>query len=92
MRYYSMFAMRPGGIMAGSERELQGRCRVRVVAVLMFRRVFGHEPTESWGLDGVTAWAGDRRGNWIHVDQQNRDMTPVALLPQFAASLQGGAQ
>jgi hypothetical protein len=67
--------------------------RIRVVAVVIFRKWFGREPHESWGVDGFMAEARDRQGRFIQVEQFDaleiyRNLAlngsrPVALLPEI---------
>lgn len=60
--------------------------KIRVVACVMFRKWFGHPSIEHWYRDGFMAEAWDgkgrRRGNIMQVEQINRDMRPIALLPE----------
>lgn len=81
-RYTATFS-RPGGVMG--ELEVDSRLRGKAVAIVMFRKWFGSGPNqigEHWG----TAWAEDRRGNLVTVDQVNNfSLWPVRrglLLPE----------
>ena len=58
--------------------------RIRLFALLMFRRYFGRPAASCWHKDGFMAEAfaePDFRGRSVMVEQINRDMTPIALLP-----------
>lgn len=92
MRTFTFVSVRHGGLIDSDERECHSPLRIRAVAVVVFRKWFGREPHRSWGKDGEIGCASDRQGREILVTQRNRDLTPVALLPQFAGSLQGGAR
>ena len=56
------------------------------VAVLMFRKWFGHEPDKSWFWKGNMAQASDRLGNVVEIDQhQSGPLRVVKYDPAFAA-------
>jgi hypothetical protein len=71
VREYTFLARRPGGYMNWPGKYVAGSARPRVVAVLLFRRWFGREPTSSWSWDGHMAQAEDERGNLIEITQVN---------------------
>jgi hypothetical protein len=45
--------------------------RIRAVAALMFRRIFGRAPSFQWHVEGRAAEAWDDHGNRLHVAQLN---------------------
>lgn len=83
LRTYQFDALRPGGFMTPPQGKfVTTKSRIRVVAVIMFRKWFGLEPTESWGSDGFMAQCWDKRGNKVWIEQINN--TPeTKLLCEF---------
>lgn len=58
--------------------------RLRLFTLLLFRRYFGHPAAQHWCEEGFMAEAQDGtsdHGREVTVEQINRDMTPIALLP-----------
>lgn len=71
MRTYHFTASRPGGFMNWPGAEATSNLRIRAVAIIIFRKWFGLNPTTSWGVDGFMGEAWDERGNQITVEQIN---------------------
>lgn len=94
MRTYSFLASRPGGYMNWPGRYLDAGAKPRVVAVLMFRRWFGREPSFSWQWEGNMAEATDDRGNRIEIQQYNHGFKekprPRKWLKHYRRSLRHG--
>jgi hypothetical protein len=71
MRTYRVMFSRPGGEMnEWPGFKVTSPWRGRAVAVILFRKWFGLEPTCSWFLDGYGGEATDKRGNCAWVDQE----------------------
>lgn len=82
MRNYHLLASRPGGFMNWPGQHIRSTARIGTVVRVMFRRWFGNPADKCiWHKDGFMAQAWDRRGNQIEIEQRNRDMKPIALLP-----------
>jgi hypothetical protein len=85
MRTYTFMAGRPGGFMNWPGKIITSDWKIRAVAVEMFRRWFGREPTCHWHKDGYMAEASDKRGNYVQIQQLNAydnvepDLTRLAL-------------
>jgi len=70
MRTYTFLASRPGGYMNWPGAEISTQLRKRAVAVVVFRKWFGREPTTCWSFWGMSV-ASDERGNEIEINQIN---------------------
>ena len=91
-REYFWCASRAGGFMFFPSRYCCSQAKIRTVCTILFRKWFGYSPiTMSWHKDGFMAECWDRRGNRIQVEQVNRDMRPLALLPERCSTRAGGA-
>ena len=71
MRHYTFLAGRPGGFMNWPSYYCKSQHRIRVVAIILFRKWFGREPNFHWHVDGAMAEARDERGNFLMVEQDN---------------------
>ena len=72
-RSYSYLMTRPGGYMFWPAKYITSNARIRVIALVMFRKFFGHNGKLIWHQDGFMAEAKDKRGNAIQVFQANHD-------------------
>mgnify|MGYP000958659424 CR=1 FL=1 len=72
MRYYNYDVSKPGVTLAYN-RPAESLARIRVVVAIIFRKWFGHWPTERWHVDGFMAECWDSRGNRVTVCQFNID-------------------
>ena len=64
--------------------DFECKARIRLFVLLMFRRYFGRPAASYWHKDGFMAEAfsePDCRGRSVLVEQINRSMKPIALLP-----------
>ncbi|MFL6416126.1 MAG: hypothetical protein ACJ74Y_10730 [Bryobacteraceae bacterium] len=72
MRTYTFLVMGPGHhFLNWPGRFITSEARIRVVALVMFRKWFGRRATSHWHKDGFMAEAWDRRGNRIQIEQFN---------------------
>ena len=75
MRTYTFLAGRCGrrtGFDFFPSREVTSQARIRVVAVILFRKWFGgREPNFHWHKDGFMAEARNGRGDFVQVEQVN---------------------
>lgn len=79
MRHYSCLI---GTKLVVGGREMESPDRIGVFVRRLFRSYFGTAPNRFlWHIDGFFAEAEDRQGNFVQVEQRNRDMRPIALLP-----------
>jgi hypothetical protein len=72
-RHYWFLASRPGraNYFNWPGTEVYCNARIRAVAIIMFRKWFGREPTEHWHKDGSMAECWDERGNRMEITQVN---------------------
>jgi len=70
-RMYSLDVSGPSGFISFAGHYIFSDFRIKQVVLEMFRKWFGHCPSEYWSMNGFMAQAWDKRGNEITISQIN---------------------